>query len=193
MKDLYKEALSSHLTVIQDITQDPTLADLVEEASGAAVNSLKNGGKLLLCGNGGSAADSQHIAAELVGRFGADRRPLPAIALTVDTSAITAIGNDYAFDLIYSRQVEGLGRKGDLLIGISTSGNSPNVLKAIEMAKEMGIVTVGLIGGNRNSAIAAAADICISVPSTATPRVQEAHILIGHIICRQIEKGLLGI
>lgn len=157
-----------------------------------AAQTLKTGGKILLCGNGGSAADSQHIAAELVGRFEKNRPPLAAIALTVDTSALTAIGNDYDFSAIYARQVEALGKPGDLLIGITTSGNSPNVLQAVVKAKAMGLKTAGLTGSNKESKIAGLADVCVHIPSSDTPRIQEAHILIGHIICAQIEKALFG-
>ncbi len=193
MEHIYKEAVSSHVSVIQLLAHDAALALAVSAIGRTAAQTLKNGGKILICGNGGSAADSQHIAAELVGRFGKDRPPLAAIALTVDSSAITAIGNDYDFSAIYARQVEGLGKPGDLLIGITTSGNSPNVVQAVMKAESMGLKTAGLTGANIESKIAAVADVCAHVPSSDTPRIQEAHILIGHIICAQIEKELFGI
>ena len=193
MEQIYKEAVSSHASVIQLVMHDAALALAVAAIGRTATQTLKNGGKILLCGNGGSAADSQHIAAELVGRFGKDRPPLAAIALTVDSSAMTAIGNDYDFTAIYARQVEGLGKPDDLLIGITTSGNSPNVLQAIMKAKLMGLKTASLTGGNLESKIATLADVCAHVPSTDTPRIQEAHILIGHIICAHIEKELFGV
>lgn len=193
MEQIYKEAVSSHASVIQLVMHDAALALAVAAIGRTATQTLKNGGKILICGNGGSAADSQHIAAELVGRFGKDRPPLAAIALTVDSSAMTAIGNDYDFTAIYARQVEGLGKPDDLLIGITTSGNSPNVLQAIMKAKLMGLKTAGLTGGNVGSKIASLADVCAHVPSADTPRIQEAHILIGHIICAHIEKELFGV
>ncbi len=193
MEHIYKEAVSSHTSVIQLLAADASVSLAVSAIGRTAAQTLKNGGKIMLCGNGGSAADCQHIAAELVGRFGKDRPSLAAIALTVDTSAITAIGNDYDFGAIYARQIEGLGKPGDLLIGITTSGNSPNVVQAILKAKLMDIKTAGLTGSNLESKLAASADVCVHVPSSDTPRIQEAHILIGHIICAQIEKELFGI
>jgi D-sedoheptulose 7-phosphate isomerase len=150
---------------------------------------LRAGGKILLCGNGGSASDSQHIAAELVGRFVADRTPLPAIALSTDTSALTAIANDYGYREVFARQVQALGRAGDCLIGISTSGNSDNVLAAVRTAKALGIRTIGLTGRG-GGALAQECEIALVVPSDVTARIQEAHIFIGHILCEQIETDL---
>ena len=147
---------------------------------------LKSGGKILLCGNGGSAADAQHLAAEFVNRFQRDRGALAAIALTTDTSVLTSIGNDLGFDRIFSRQIEALGRPGDLLIAISTSGDSPNVLRAVETARGLGIATVGLCGGG-GGALATAADEAFVVPSPETPRIQEAHIALGHVWCALTE------
>ncbi len=192
MEHIYKEAVSSHASVIQLLSTDIAVSLAVAAIARTAAETLKNGGKILLCGNGGSAADCQHIAAELVGRFRKDRPSLAALALTVDTSAITAIGNDYDFASIYARQIEGLGKPGDLLIGITTSGNSPNIIQAILKAKSMDIKTVGLTGSNQDSKIAASADVCVHIPSSDTPRIQEAHILVGHVICAQIEKELFG-
>ncbi|MBS1720991.1 MAG: D-sedoheptulose 7-phosphate isomerase [Armatimonadetes bacterium] len=150
---------------------------------------LRAGGTIFLCGNGGSAADAQHIAGEFVSRFLLERQALPAIALHTNTTVMTAIGNDYSFDVVYSRQIEAHGRPGDLLIAISTSGGSPNILKACEAAKERGMTVVGWTG-SRVSPLPAMCDLCLAVPSTHTPRIQEMHILIGHIMCELVEKAL---
>jgi D-sedoheptulose 7-phosphate isomerase len=150
---------------------------------------LANGCKVIFCGNGGSAADAQHLAAELMGRFLFDRRPLPSLSLTVDTSALTAIGNDYGFDNVFARQLRGIGAKGDVLVGMSTSGNSANVVKAFEAAREMGIATVGLTGAGGGK-MAVLSDILIAVPHNQTNHIQEAHIAIGHMICAIVERDL---
>ncbi len=155
-----------------------------------AAETISSGNKILLCGNGGSAADAQHIAAELVGRFKKERPSMGAIALTVDTSVLTALGNDYGFENIFSRQVEGLGRKGDLLIGISTSGNSPNVLNAMRKARDVGMKTAGLTGSNENAQLRSVSDVLVAVPTNDTPRIQEAHILIGHVMCDYVETNV---
>jgi D-sedoheptulose 7-phosphate isomerase len=168
-----------------------TLAEPVAAAAERLLTALRAGHKVLLCGNGGSAADAQHIAAELVGRYTRERRGLPAIALTTDTSALTAIGNDYGFDRIFARQVEALGQSGDVLIAISTSGNSPNVLQAVEKARGMGVVTVGL-AGRGGGALRTASDLCIVAPHDETARIQELHITIGHILCDLVEAALVG-
>jgi D-sedoheptulose 7-phosphate isomerase len=152
------------------------------------IDALRTGGKILVCGNGGSAADAQHIAAELVGRFGHTRRGLPAIALTTDSSALTSIGNDFGFDAVFARQVEALARPGDVLIGISTSGNSRNVIAAIKTAAELGVTTLGLLGGN-GGALKDMLDHALIAPSSDTPRIQECHILIGHIWCAMIDEA----
>ena len=152
---------------------------------------VKEGRKILLCGNGGSAADSQHIAAELVGRFSMERRALPAIALTTDTSILTAIGNDYSFDKIFERQVEALGEEGDVLIGISTSGNSKNVINAVEKAKDKGLLTVGFLGKDGGK-LAKICDHSFVVKSFSTPRIQEVHITLGHVLCDFIEKFIFS-
>ncbi len=161
-------------------------------SSGAEIiiNSLKNKNKLLICGNGGSAADAQHIAAELIGRYKKDRASLAAIALTTDTSAITSIGNDYSFDDIFSRQIEGLGVSGDTVLLISTSGNSKNILKAAKISKDMNINIVGLIGGS-GGVLKNLVDISIIVPSFTTAHIQEMHILVGHLLCLLIEDSLI--
>ncbi len=152
---------------------------------------ITQGGKILFCGNGGSAADAQHLAAEFVNRFQRDRRALPAIALTTDSSVLTSIGNDLGFDQIFSRQVEALARPGDLLVAISTSGNSPNVLRAIEAARALGVSTVGLSGGT-GGALARTADEVFIVPSPETPRIQETHMTLGHVWCGLAEDILVG-
>ena len=149
---------------------------------------LRSGGKILLCGNGGSAADAQHIAAELVGRFAHARRGLPAIALTTDSSALTSIGNDFGFEQVFARQVEALARAEDMLIGISTSGNSRNVVEAVKVARAMGVTTVGLLGGS-GGALKDLVDNALIVPSSETARIQECHILIGHIWCAMIDEA----
>jgi D-sedoheptulose 7-phosphate isomerase len=166
-----------------------TLSGEILEAARTIRDRLASGGKLLLMGNGGSAADSQHIAAELVGRFKKERAAIPAIALTVDSSSLTALGNDYGFEAIFSRQIEALATAKDAVIGISTSGNSQNVIRALNLARNMGAATIGLMGqggGNMRDCV----DICIVVPSDDTARIQEVHITIGHIICEIIEQDL---
>ena len=155
------------------------------------LKALEFDNKLMIAGNGGSAADAQHIAAELVGRFRKDRRGLPAIALTTDTSIITSIGNDYSFDNIFSRQVEAIGRKGDVLLAISTSGNSVNIVNAVKLAMSIGMNTVGLTGES-GGRLRGLVDVLVDVPSCDTARVQEMHITIGHVMCEIIESALLG-
>ena len=161
-------------------------ADKVVEVARLMAVSLAGGGKILLCGNGGSAADAQHIAAEFVNRFMIERPPLPAIALTTDTSIITAIGNDYGFNLIFAKQVQALGRDGDILTVISTSGNSPNILHALRAARDKKIITVG-IGGQTGGEMAPYCDYTLLVPSKNTPLIQEVHITIGHLLCRLVD------
>lgn len=163
--------------------------DAIDAAAGLMIEALRSGGKIMLCGNGGSAADAQHLAAELMGRYLKDRKPLPALALTVDTSALTAIANDYSYDEVFARQLRGIGRKGDLLVGISTSGNSGNVVKAVEAAKALGIVTVALTGEGGGK-LAALADLAIRVPAQRTNSIQEMHIAVGHILCGIVEDTL---
>jgi D-sedoheptulose 7-phosphate isomerase len=167
----------------------PELNDDVMHFGFLAAQTLIAGGKILFCGNGGSASDCQHLAAELTGRFIKDRRPLAAIALTTDTSAITSIANDYAFEEVFSRQVMALGRSGDLLVGISTSGNSRNIIRAVEEAKTLGLHTVGLLGRDGGQ-LRTLCEKSIVVPSIVTARIQEAHILIGHTLCGLIEQQL---
>ena len=167
----------------------PETAQEVAIAAGLIEKALRSGGKALFCGNGGSAADAQHLAAELLGRFLLERAPLPAMALTANSSAMTAIGNDYGFDNVFSRQVRGLGRAGDVLVGISTSGRSRNVAAAFSAAQEGGLVTIALTGAE-GGPIAEAADVAIRAPATSTPRIQEMHITIGHTICELVERAL---
>jgi D-sedoheptulose 7-phosphate isomerase len=162
----------------------------IEAASEKVIQSLQNGNKIIFCGNGGSAGDSQHLAAELMGRYKVDRKPLPAIALTVDTSAITAIGNDYGYENVFSRQLKGIGNKGDVLISISTSGKSENVLEAIKEAKKMGIYVVSLTGIN-DSEMKKISDLTISAQSNETNHIQEMHIAIGQLICGIVENAVI--
>jgi D-sedoheptulose 7-phosphate isomerase len=187
MKTMILSELQAHKEVIQKVIEG--LQDDILKASEMAVDALKRGNKILLFGNGGSAGDAQHIAAELTGRYKTERKGLPGIALTTDTSAITAIGNDYGYQRIFDRQVEALAVKGDLLIGISTSGNSPNVMSALKLGKEMGCVTLGM-SGRGGGKMTEFCDLNLVVPSEDTPRIQEMHILIGHTICQAIDNAL---
>ena len=184
-----KKQLQEHRALIELLEQD--LAPLIAEMSSLISAALANGNKLLVMGNGGSAADSQHFVAEIVGRFKLERRALPAIALSTDTSILTAIGNDYGFESIFSRQVEALAATGDIVVGLSTSGNSPNVLKALNEAKSRGCLTIGLLGKDGGS-IRSACDLALVVPTTDTPRIQEGHITIIHIVCDLVEKALFS-
>lgn len=186
MQNIIKKEFESHLQTIQKTIE--ILGGDVEKASQLCVNALKNGKKILLCGNGGSAGDAQHIAAELTGRYKCERRGLPGIALTTDTSALTAIGNDYGYDRVFDRQVEALANAGDVIIGISTSGNSQNVINAFKIAKQIGCECIGLTGrdGGKMNEVS---DINVIVPSDNTPRIQEMHILIGHTICQIIDEN----
>jgi len=178
--------IQASIATKQMLLRDTALVSTMAEVSRIIVEALRQGNKILLCGNGGSAADAQHIAAEFVGRFAFDRPALPALALSVNSSCVTAIGNDYGFDLVFSRQIEALGKKGDVVIGISTSGNSANVLQAMSTSRRLGIHTVafaGCTGGKLKSEV----DFCLCAPSNETPRIQECHILIGHIISELVE------
>jgi D-sedoheptulose 7-phosphate isomerase len=183
---LLRSGLDEHLELFGRLLP---LASTIRETARLISAAMSQGGKLMLCGNGGSAADSQHIAAELSGRFVKDRRPLAAIALSTDTSALTCIANDYGFDDVFSRQVAALGRKGDCLLAISTSGNSRNVLRAAEVARAAGICVIGLLGRD-GGALRALCDIAIIIPSATTARIQEAHIFIGHTLCAMVEEAL---
>jgi D-sedoheptulose 7-phosphate isomerase len=184
MKKVIFNEFQSHLETIVKVIEH--LQDDLEKASVLVVDTLKNGGKIILCGNGGSAADAQHIAAEFTGRYKTERRGLPGIALTTDTSALTAIGNDYGYDRVFDRQLEAIGNKGDLLIGISTSGNSKNIISALKLAQEMGCKTIGFTGRDGGS-MNDVCDVNLIVPSDNTPRIQEMHILFGHTICQIVD------
>lgn len=183
---LLTDNIKEHIALFTGLT---SLDGDVQRAGAMLADALARGNKIMFCGNGGSAADSQHIAAELTGRFVADRRPLAAMALSTDTSALTCIANDYSFDDVFLRQVQGLGRPGDCLVGISTSGNSENVRRALEYARSNDIVTVGLLGRDGGK-ILALCDIAITIPSWTTARIQEAHILVGHTLCGMVEERL---
>ncbi len=161
----------------------------INDAAELIIDCLKNKKKVIFCGNGGSAADSQHLAAELMGRYLKDRSPLPAISLTVDTSALTAIGNDYGFDNVFSRQLRGIGSEGDVLYATSTSGNSKNVLEAIKVAKDIGIKVIG-ITGKESRKMTGECDVLVNVPSDKTNKIQEMHIIVGHFICGKVENAL---
>lgn len=191
MIEYIKDQIKKSYEAKQAIYDDLELLLKIETVAKKCVELYKTDKKTILAGNGGSAADAQHIAAELVGRYGFDRPSIPSLALTTDTSNLTAIGNDYGYDQIFSRQLAGMGQKGDIFIGISTSGNSLNLIKAFEVAKEKGIYSVALVGKDGGQ-MAKDADIAIIVPSNSTPRIQEAHILIGHILCDIIEKEIFG-
>ena len=188
---IVEDSIRESLAVKQALLDDQRLVRLIARVGRVCVTALGQGHRILLFGNGGSAADAQHIAAELVGRFRRERPGLPALALTTNTSALTAIGNDYAFETVFARQVEAHGGKGDVAIGISTSGNAANVLRGIATARAKGLVTVGLTGKN-GGALKEQARYCLCVPSEATPRIQEAHILIGHVLCEIIEGRLFA-
>ncbi|ENM1574666.1 D-sedoheptulose 7-phosphate isomerase [Campylobacter jejuni] len=179
------------ILVKEQILKDENLITLIKNASLEVIKAYKNGNKTLLAGNGGSAADAQHIAGEFVSRFYFDRPGIASIALTTDTSILTAISNDYGYENLFARQVQAQGVKGDVFIGISTSGNSKNILKALELCKQKEIISIGLSGAS-GGAMNELCDYCIKVPSTCTPRIQEAHILIGHIICAIVEEELFG-
>ena len=186
---MIKESIQESILVKSLILENEELLSSVEKAIELIVRQFQEGHRLWLCGNGGSAADAQHIAAELSGRYKYDRKPLPAEALTVNTSYLTAVANDYDFSMVFSRLIEAHGRNGDVLIGISTSGNSSNVVNAARVAKDLGLYIVGMTG-RQGGKLASFCDILLNVPSDNTPRIQEVHIMLGHIICEEIEKRL---
>ena len=189
--DAIIRAIGDSISVKKRILEDEGLINLLHEVADKCIAAFRQGNRVLLAGNGGSAADAQHIAAEFVGRYAFDRPGLPAIAFTTDTSMLTAIGNDYGFDQIFCRQLEANGRKGDVFIGISTTGNSPNVIAALQRARELDIITIGLTGQGGGE-MQSLCDFCIKVPSMSTPRIQESHIMLGHIICGLVEEALFG-
>ncbi|MHB0976074.1 MAG: D-sedoheptulose-7-phosphate isomerase [Candidatus Aquicultorales bacterium] len=179
------------IEVKRKLVEDPNAVQVIADVASLIIEAYRAGGKVLFMGNGGSAADAQHLACELVSKFGFDREALPAIALNVNSSLVTAIGNDYGFDNIFARQVEAWARTGDVVVGISTSGNSANIVRALKKAVEMGASTVGFTGQSGGE-VADVADVCLKVPSGSTPRIQEAHIVAGHIVCSLVEEGLFG-
>lgn len=185
------EVIGASIKVKQDILADKNLLQEVEDAAITCADAFCAGNKVLFCGNGGSAADAQHLAAELSGRFYFDREPLPAEALHVNTSFVTAVANDYSYDEVFARMVKGSGNEGDVLVALSTSGNSGNILRAIEEAKKKGMIIIGLTGKGGGK-MKGECDFFINVPSDDTPRIQESHIMIGHIICEIIENKLFA-
>jgi D-sedoheptulose 7-phosphate isomerase len=191
MMNFIQSEISNTLSVIQQIQKDTVLLQTAQSIAEKCIASLRSGGKILFAGNGGSAADSQHLAAELVSRLRYNRPGLASFALTTDTSALTAIGNDYSFENLFSRQVEAVGRKGDVFIGISTSGKSPNILKALQVARLMGLVTIGFTGSSA-PLMTECCDVVLHIPSKETQKIQECHIMMGHIICALIEEDIYG-
>jgi D-sedoheptulose 7-phosphate isomerase len=186
-----KDIIQSSISVKQQILENDALLNTVYDVAEAITSSLNNKGRIYFCGNGGSAADAQHLAAEFSGRFYTDRKALPAEALHCNTSYLTAVANDYSYDVVYARLIDGIGDKGDVLIGLSTSGNSANIVRAFETAREKGIITVGFTGLSGGT-MKGLSDHLINVPSTDTPRIQESHIMIGHIICQLVEETIFG-
>jgi D-sedoheptulose 7-phosphate isomerase len=191
MQDEIRISLLATRQVMEDMLADSTLQQQLVKAVDCCVNALKSGGKLMFVGNGGSAAEAQHFSAEMVGRFLQERKPLPSIALTTDTSAVTAIGNDYGYEHVFSRQVQALGRKGDVLIAMSTSGRSKNIVMAMQAARSAGISTIGLTGIHPRDMVELA-DVSLKVPSSHTPQIQEGHLVLGHLLCGMVEKQLLS-
>ena len=181
-----QDTIQASINTKRLLLQDEQLLATIEKVVDVIITVFKNGNRIYLCGNGGSAADAQHLAAEFSGRFYIDRKALPAEALHCNTSYLTSVANDYGFDMVYSRMIEGIGQSGDVLIGLSTSGNSANIIKAFEAAKAKGVITIaftGITGGQMKSI----SDYLINIPSSDTPRIQESHIMVGHIICELVE------
>jgi len=191
IEHLITEQISESMAVKQQILADQGLLARIGQAALVMIEAYRQGKKTLIAGNGGSAADAQHLAGELVSKFYFDRPGLPAVALTTDTSILTAIGNDYGFERLFERQVQAQGNAGDVFLGISTSGNSENLLRALKCCREKGIYTIGLTGSGGGK-MKEWCDLCLEVPSSQTPRIQEAHILIGHILCCIVEEKLFG-
>ena len=190
-KELIKQRLTASADVKLAICNDEKMVDQINGIAQVIINAFKNGNSVYFCGNGGSAADAQHLAAEFSGRFYLDRQPLPSEALHCNTSFMTAVGNDYGYENVYSRLVQAIGKAGDILIGISTSGNSPNILKALTVAQTKGMITIGL-AGKTGGKMVGEIDHLIRIPSSDTPRIQEAHITVGHIICEIVEATLFA-
>lgn len=191
MEKRIKEIIEASIDTKSKILADQALQKTVADCVSIITMSFKNGNKVLFCGNGGSAADAQHLAAEFSGRFYKDRKALPSEALHCNTSYLTAVANDYSYDVIYSRLLEGVGAKGDILVGLSTSGNSKNILNAFAVAKTMGITTIAFTGESGGK-MKDACDYLINVPSSDTPRIQESHIMLGHIVCELVELNIFG-
>ena len=189
MENQIRNIIQASIDTKQKLLADAVLVKKIEEVTEIIVTAFKNGNKVLFCGNGGSAADAQHLAAEFSGRFYIDRNPLPSEALHCNTSYITAVANDYGYDLVYSRIIKGSGKAGDILVALSTSGNSVNILNAIDQAKKLGMISVGLTGEGGGK-MKGNCDHLINVPSNDTPRIQESHIMVGHIICQLVEQEL---
>ncbi|HEU0110140.1 MAG TPA: D-sedoheptulose 7-phosphate isomerase [Flavisolibacter sp.] len=187
-----KQLIQASIDVKEQVLQNEELLKTVATVANLIVDSLQKGGRIYFCGNGGSAADAQHLAAEFSGRFYTDRKALPAEALHCNTSYLTAVANDYSYDVVYARLIEGIGNKGDVLVGLSTSGNSANIVKAFETAKAKGIITVGFTG-TTGGKMKDLSDHLINVPSNDTPRIQETHILLGHIICQLVEEKFFAV
>ncbi|HRO84288.1 MAG TPA: D-sedoheptulose 7-phosphate isomerase [Niabella sp.] len=186
MQKIIKQLIQDSIDSKRQILENESILSTINQLIDVIVAAFKNGNSVYFCGNGGSAADAQHLAAEFSGRFYKDRKALPAEALHCNTSYLTAVGNDYSFDVIYSRLIQGIGKKGDILIGLSTSGNSKNIIQAFETAREKGMITVGFTGA-AGGILKTVSDYLVNVPSADTPRIQESHILIGHIVCQLVE------
>jgi D-sedoheptulose 7-phosphate isomerase len=191
MKHYIQEELSKTMATLELLSADEDIIREAEKVARACCAALRAGNKILLAGNGGSAADAQHLAGELVSRLNFDRPSLPAIALTTDTSVLTAIGNDYGYDKVFARQVNGIGLAGDIFIAISTSGRSPNVIQGLQEGRRKGLITIGFTG-KTGGVMPPLCDFCIRIPSTETPKIQEGHIVLGHIICGLIEREMFG-
>lgn len=190
--DRIKSIVADSIAVKQAILQNSEMLQQLDDVSNTMVNCLKEGGRIYFCGNGGSAADAQHLAAEFSGRFYTDRRALPAEALHCNTSYLTAVANDYSFDVVYARLIEGIAQKGDVLVGLSTSGNSVNIVKAFETAQQKNVTCIAFTGASGGT-LKEASHYLFNVPSTNTPRIQESHILLGHIICQLVEEKYFAI
>jgi len=187
MQDKIKSIISSSIAVKQAVLSDSNLLETVQNFSNEMLKCLRFDNRIYFCGNGGSAADAQHLAAEFSGRFYTDRKALPAEALHCNTSYLTAVANDYSYDVVYSRLIEGIAKEGDIVVGLSTSGNSANIVKAFEAAREKRVITVGFTGKDGGK-MKPLSDFLLNVPSTDTPRIQESHIMLGHIICQMVEE-----
>ena len=191
MEEIIKNYIEQSIRTKEEILKSSLIVSNIQKSAEILIETYKNGGKVFLAGNGGSAADSQHIATELVSKFFKERKPLNAMALTTNTSAITAIGNDYGYEYVFSRQLEAYSKKGDIFVAISTSGNSENIIEALKKAKDLGLKTIGFAGKNGGK-MESFCDLIIKVPSTVTPTIQESHIMIGHLICAVVEKELFN-